>query len=184
MALTIVGEAGTSPERFGPSKYHLVEHAHGFSLEGPDRPLVQVSCGPTFLEVDVPRFPGGPPQRFGFYELYRFNTAVAVGLMREWQPPRREGAVWPHVRQWAVMQTEKAINHRVLHQWQSPAAYRRPDGPGREDTMISTAEAKDLVNDLFEEEALVIGGLVAVHDEDTMISTRRHHSPSPRKARH
>jgi len=32
--------------------------------------------------------------------------------------------------------------------------------------MISNAEAKDLINDLFEEEALVIGGLVAVHDVD------------------
>ncbi len=37
---------------------------------------------------------------------------------------------------------------------------------GGEDTMISTAEATDLVNDLFEEEALVIGGLVAVHEMD------------------
>jgi len=32
--------------------------------------------------------------------------------------------------------------------------------------MISTAEARDLINDLFEEEALVIGGLVATHDVD------------------
>ncbi len=32
--------------------------------------------------------------------------------------------------------------------------------------MISTADATDLVNDLFEEEALVIGGLVAVHEMD------------------
>jgi hypothetical protein len=32
--------------------------------------------------------------------------------------------------------------------------------------MISTAEARDLINDLFEEEALVIGGLVAVHKLD------------------
>ncbi len=30
--------------------------------------------------------------------------------------------------------------------------------------MISKVEARDLVRDLFEEEALVIGGLVAVHD--------------------
>ncbi len=37
---------------------------------------------------------------------------------------------------------------------------------GGEDTMISTADAKALVNDLFEEEALVIGGLVAVHEMD------------------
>ena len=34
------------------------------------------------------------------------------------------------------------------------------------DAMISTAEAKELINDLFEEEALVIGGLVAVHEMD------------------
>ena len=34
------------------------------------------------------------------------------------------------------------------------------------DAMISTVEAKDLINDLFEEEALVIGGLVAVHEMD------------------
>jgi len=32
--------------------------------------------------------------------------------------------------------------------------------------MISKAEARDLINDLFEEEALVIGGLVAVHKMD------------------
>jgi len=32
--------------------------------------------------------------------------------------------------------------------------------------MISTAEARDPINDLFEEEALVIGGLVAVHKMD------------------
>ena len=32
--------------------------------------------------------------------------------------------------------------------------------------MISKAEARDLINDLFEEEALVIGGLVAVHKLD------------------
>lgn len=32
--------------------------------------------------------------------------------------------------------------------------------------MISKAEARDLITDLFEEEALVIGGLVAVHKVD------------------
>ena len=32
--------------------------------------------------------------------------------------------------------------------------------------MISVAEAKQLINDLFEEEALVLGGLVAVHQLD------------------
>jgi len=32
--------------------------------------------------------------------------------------------------------------------------------------MISKEEARDLINDLFEEEALVIGGLIAVHDMD------------------
>ncbi|MBK8164636.1 MAG: hypothetical protein IPK64_01605 [bacterium] len=32
--------------------------------------------------------------------------------------------------------------------------------------MISKAEARDLINDLFEEEALIIGGLVAVHVVD------------------
>lgn len=30
--------------------------------------------------------------------------------------------------------------------------------------MISKEETRDLINDLFEEEALVIGGLIAVHD--------------------
>ena len=30
--------------------------------------------------------------------------------------------------------------------------------------MITEAQAKDLIDDIFEEEALVIGGLVAVHD--------------------
>lgn len=37
----------------------------------------------------------------------------------------------------------------------------RGEGP-----MITKAEAKDLINDLFEEEALVIGGLVAIHEMD------------------
>jgi hypothetical protein len=32
--------------------------------------------------------------------------------------------------------------------------------------MISRTEARQLINDLFEEEALVIGGLVAVHRVD------------------
>ena len=32
--------------------------------------------------------------------------------------------------------------------------------------MITTAQARDLINDLFEEEALVIGGLVAIHEMD------------------
>jgi len=32
--------------------------------------------------------------------------------------------------------------------------------------MITESEARDLINDLFEEEALVIGGLVAVHKVD------------------
>ena len=56
MPVTIVCEAGTSRERFGPSKYHVAEHAYGFSLEEPARPRVQVSCRPTFLEVDVASF--------------------------------------------------------------------------------------------------------------------------------
>ena len=36
--------------------------------------------------------------------------------------------------------------------------------------MISKADAKKLINDLFEEEALVLGGLVALHDiEDELV---------------
>ncbi|MBE0568405.1 MAG: hypothetical protein IH577_01855 [Deltaproteobacteria bacterium] len=38
--------------------------------------------------------------------------------------------------------------------------------------MISKSEAKELINDLFEEEALVIGGLVAVHKVDDDIVWR------------
>jgi len=34
------------------------------------------------------------------------------------------------------------------------------------DAVISKAEARELINDLFEEEALVIGGLVAVRQID------------------
>ena len=37
---------------------------------------------------------------------------------------------------------------------------------GGEGPMISKAKARDLINDIFEEEALVIGGLVAVHEMD------------------
>lgn len=39
-------------------------------------------------------------------------------------------------------------------------------GVESEDAMISKAEARELIDDLFEEEALVIGGIVAVHDID------------------
>lgn len=37
---------------------------------------------------------------------------------------------------------------------------------GGAEAMISRAEVRDLIDDLFEEEALVIGGLVAVHEMD------------------
>jgi hypothetical protein len=37
---------------------------------------------------------------------------------------------------------------------------------GGEKDMFSKTEAKQLINDLFEEEALVLGGLVAVHQVD------------------
>ena len=37
---------------------------------------------------------------------------------------------------------------------------------GSGEVMISKAKVKELINDLFEEEALVIGGLVAVHQVD------------------
>lgn len=37
---------------------------------------------------------------------------------------------------------------------------------GIEGDMISKAAAKELIDDLFEEEALVIGGLIAVHEVD------------------
>ena len=56
------------------------------------------------------------------------------------------------------------------HPWALPPlwsleANEVPD-EGGEDAMISRTEAKELINDLFEEEALVIGGLVAVHEVD------------------
>jgi hypothetical protein len=35
-----------------------------------------------------------------------------------------------------------------------------------ENAMITKAEAREMINDLFEEEALVIGGIVAVHEID------------------
>jgi hypothetical protein len=36
--------------------------------------------------------------------------------------------------------------------------------------MLTKAEATDLINDVFEEEALVLGGLVALHDvEDDLV---------------
>jgi hypothetical protein len=38
--------------------------------------------------------------------------------------------------------------------------------PGSEEPMITKAEARELITDLFEEEALLIGGLVAVHKVD------------------
>ncbi len=39
-------------------------------------------------------------------------------------------------------------------------------GERGEEAMISKADAKELINGLFEEEALVIGGLVAVYEMD------------------
>lgn len=50
-----------------------------------------------------------------------------------------------------------------------PFVWRRGNrmaGDGGETDMISKAEVRQLINDLFEEEALVIGGLVAVHQVD------------------
>jgi hypothetical protein len=39
-------------------------------------------------------------------------------------------------------------------------------GTGSEEPMITKAEARELITDLFEEEALLIGGLIAVHKID------------------
>jgi hypothetical protein len=47
-----------------------------------------------------------------------------------------------------------------------PFLFRAPKKPRRSETMITETEARDLIDDLFEEEALVIGGLVAVHEID------------------
>lgn len=38
--------------------------------------------------------------------------------------------------------------------------------------MLSKTEVRELINDLFEEEALVIGGLVAVHKVDDDVTWR------------
>ncbi len=38
--------------------------------------------------------------------------------------------------------------------------------PGSEESMITAAEARELIDDVFEEEALVIGGMVALHELD------------------
>ena len=89
MPLAVLGDPGTCVATAGSSKYRVSEHAHGFSIEGPHRPRVQVSCLPNFLAVDVASPLDGRLQRFGFYEFYRLNAAVAEGLMRDWQPPPR-----------------------------------------------------------------------------------------------
>ena len=40
----------------------------------------------------------------------------------------------------------------------------------KEDPMVRKEEFRDLIDDVFEEEALVLGGLVAIHDiEDEMV---------------
>ena len=117
MTSTTVCATSASSGWSGPSKYRVTEYAHGFRIEGPDRPPVQVWCRPTLLDVDVPSFPGGPSQRFGLFEFYKLNAAVAEGLMREWQPPRRDRRLWSHCRHWAVTQTQRAINSRVHEQW-------------------------------------------------------------------
>ena len=58
--MIVVDVAANSPNLDGQSKYRVTEHARGFSIEGPDRPQVQVWCRPTYFEV-------GPShlQRFG-----------------------------------------------------------------------------------------------------------------------
>ena len=106
---------GVDPVGACRSKYHVMEHARGFSVEALDRPPVTVSCEPTFLEVEPSLI--GKPQRFGFYDFRRLVRAVAEGLMRDWKPPRGMGPNYMHIREWAIDQTARAITHRAHRQW-------------------------------------------------------------------
>jgi hypothetical protein len=96
------------------SRYRFRDHAEGFSVEGDERPPVQVVFHPTGLEA---RYVGEAVpearERFGFFNFGKLLEFVARGLMRDWRP--REG--WYGARAWAHQQTARAIARRLREQW-------------------------------------------------------------------
>jgi hypothetical protein len=95
-------------------RYRFREHAEGFSVEGDERPGVEVAFRPTALEAwcvgeDLP----GARERFGFFNFGKLLEFVARGLMRDHQP--QEG--WYGARAWAHQQTARAIARRLREQW-------------------------------------------------------------------
>jgi hypothetical protein len=96
------------------SRYRFRESAEGFSVEGDERPPVDVVFRPVGLEAwYVGETLPGSRERFGFFNFGKLLEFVARGLMRDWQP--QEG--WYGARAWAQQQTARAIARRLREQW-------------------------------------------------------------------
>jgi hypothetical protein len=96
------------------SRYRFREHAQGFSVEGDERPPVEVAFRGTTLEAwYVGEALPNSRERFGLFNFGKLLEHVARGLMRDWRP--QEG--WFGVRAWAHQQTARAIARRLREQW-------------------------------------------------------------------
>jgi hypothetical protein len=96
------------------SRYHFSEDLFGFRVAGEGRPPVEVALHPTGLEAwYVGEAHAGARERFGFYNFGKLLEFVARGLLRDWQP--QDG--WYGVRQWAQLQTARALARRLREHW-------------------------------------------------------------------
>jgi len=96
------------------SRYRFSELADGFSVEGDERPPVEVRLFPTWLEGRfVGESAGGSREQFGFFNFSKLLDFVVRGLMRDWRPI--EGGYG--ARKWALEQTARAIARRLREQW-------------------------------------------------------------------
>jgi hypothetical protein len=96
------------------SRYRFHDSPDGFSVEGDERPPVEVHFQPTGLEARYAEtFAPGASERFGFFNFGKLLEFVARGLMRDWQPV--EG--WFGARAWAQQQTARAIARRLREHW-------------------------------------------------------------------
>lgn len=96
------------------SRYHFRERADGFSVEGEDRPPVEVNFHPVGLEA-IHGAAHRPEARehFGFFNFGKLLEFVARGLLRDWRP--MDG--WFGARAWAQQQTARAIARRLREHW-------------------------------------------------------------------
>lgn len=93
------------------SRYRFREHHESFTIEGDERPPVEVTFRPTALEAT--HGGSGSRERFGFFNFGKLLEFVARGLLRDWQPT--DG--WYGARAWAQQQTARAIARRLREQW-------------------------------------------------------------------